>query len=144
MLLGLAVGVPVGAVGARAYFRPSFDGQDLTPTEAHALAVAGDIHLIDIRRPDEWSATGSGEGAVRIDMRDDDFEAQLLSVAGDPSAPIALICAAGVRSSRLSNRLTAEGFSNIIDVPEGMTGGIYGPGWVNTGLPVVMDAEHQG
>ena len=106
------------------------------------MAVSGDIFLIDIRRPDEWTATGSGEGAVRIDLRVDDFEDQLLALAGNKDAPIALICAAGVRSARLSNRLMAAGFTQIIDVPEGMTGGIYGPGWINTGLPVVRDAEY--
>lgn len=144
MLIGLAViAVPVAALGGRQYFRPKFDGDSLSPAEAHAMAVAGDIFLVDIRRPDEWEATGSGEGASRIDLRDADFTDQLLALAGDKDAPIALICAAGVRSARLSNRLEAAGFTNIIDVPEGMTGGIYGPGWINTGLPVVRDGYEQ-
>ena len=143
ILLGLALGVPVAAVGTRAYLNPQFEGDALTPTQAHQMAVAGEITLIDIRRPDEWRATGSGEGAVRIDMRDADFEAQLLAAAGSRDAPIALICAAGVRSARLSNRLTSAGFTRIIDVPEGMTGGRYGPGWIDTGLPVVRE-EYEG
>ena len=144
ILLGAAVAVPVAVIGGRAYFRPSFEGETLTPAEAHARAVAGEIYLIDIRRPDEWAATGSGEGAVRLDMRRPDFTEALLEVAGSRDAPIALICAAGVRSARLSNRLAAAGFTNIIDVPEGMTGGIYGRGWVNHGLPVVRDEAYQG
>ncbi len=142
LIVGLGIAVPAAAVGGRAYLRPTFDGDALTPSQAHEMAVSGDIFLIDIRRPDEWTATGSGEGAVRIDLRVDDFEDQLLALAGNKDAPIALICAAGVRSARLSNRLMAAGFTQIIDVPEGMTGGIYGPGWINTGLPVVRDAEY--
>lgn len=144
VLLGAALVVPAAAIGTRAYLNPQFEGDALGPEDAHRLAVAGDIHLIDIRRPDEWARTGSGEGAVRIDMRDDDFVDQLLAVAGDADAPIALICAGGVRSARLSNRLTEAGFTNIIDVPEGMVGGRYGPGWINRGLPVVSDAEYAG
>jgi len=137
VVLGLALAVPVAVVGTRAVLRPQFDGGALTPAQAHEMALKGEIFLIDIRRPDEWAATGSGEGAVRIDLRDDDFQDQLLAVSGSFDAPIALICAAGVRSARLGNQLAGAGFTQIIDVPEGMTGGIYGPGWVNAGLPVV-------
>ncbi len=117
-----------------------FSGASLTPAEAHSAAVAGDIILIDIRRPDEWIKTGSGEGATRIDMRRDDFVDQLTQLTnGDFSTPVALICARGVRSSRLSNRLKDAGFTKIIDVPEGMLGSSAGPGWLERGLPVVKD-----
>ena len=94
--------------------------------------------LIDIRRPDEWARTGIGEGAAPLDMRREDFIAQLQILAGGKTdQPIALICARGVRSRRLSERLTAAGFSQILDVPEGMLGSGAGPGWLRTGLPVV-------
>lgn len=115
-------------------------GGTLSPPQAHAQAVAGQITLIDIRRPDEWARTGSGEGAVRVDMRRDDFTQALSTiVADDLNAPIALICARGVRSARLTNRLVAAGFTNIIDVPEGMLGSAAGPGWLKRGLPLVKD-----
>ena len=38
-------------------------GGELSPPQAHALATSGQITLIDVRRPDEWASTGSGEGA---------------------------------------------------------------------------------
>jgi rhodanese-related sulfurtransferase len=96
----------------------------------------GDFTLIDIRRPDEWARTGVGVGAIPIDMRDRDFVTQLLSEVTDKDAPIALICARGVRSRGMTKRLTEAGFTNIIDVPEGMQGSGAGPGWLATGLPV--------
>lgn len=112
-------------------------GATLSAEEAHRQAGTGEILLIDIRRPEEWAATGSAEGAVRLDMRRDDFIAALESLAqGDRDRPIALICARGVRSARLANRLAAAGFTRIIDVPEGMMGSLSGPGWLARGLPV--------
>lgn len=108
-----------------------------TPT-AHRLAQDGEIFLIDIRRPDEWKKTGSGEGAKRLDMRRKDFVVALDAVTGgDRTQPIALICARGVRSAYMTNRLAAAGFTNIIDVPEGMVGSGAGPGWIKRGLPLV-------
>ncbi|MCX8952452.1 rhodanese-like domain-containing protein, partial [Ruegeria sp. NA] len=44
----------------------------------------------------------------------------------------------------LSNRLIEAGFTNIIDVPEGMLGSAAGPGWVRTGLPVRKYSEDAG
>ena len=109
----------------------------MDPPTAHRLAADGKIKLVDIRRPDEWAKTGSGEHAVRLDLRRDDFVAQLdLLVGGDRSAPLALICARGVRSARENNKLIAAGFTNIIDVPEGMLGNSKGPGWIKRGLPL--------
>ena len=75
-------------------------------------------------------------------MRRDDFVQALTElVAGDLNSPVALICARGVRSARMSNKLTAAGFTQIIDVPEGMLGSAAGPGWVRAGLPVM---EYEG
>ncbi|MEX0285372.1 MAG: rhodanese-like domain-containing protein, partial [Paracoccaceae bacterium] len=107
--------------------------------------LAGEILLVDIRTPREWHATGIGEGAHPLDMRRDDFETALAQLTGgNRDAPVALICARGVRSARLSNRLTEAGFTQIIDVPEGMLGSAAGPGWVRAGLPVQQNHEEAG
>lgn len=137
----LAFGI-LGAGVAAATFRyvhaaPEYEGGALSVSEAHDKAVAGQIVLIDIRRPDEWTATGVGEGAHPIDMRRKDFIEALADVAGpDRNQPIALMCARGVRSARMSQRLTEAGFTQIIDVPEGMLGSAAGPGWLARNLPV--------
>ena len=115
----------------------NFTGDQLTAPQAHDMVQAGTITLVDIRRPDEWAATGSAAGGLRLDLRRKDFIAALSEqVNGDRDAPIALICARGVRSARLGNQLRAAGFTRIIDVPEGMLGSPAGPGWINRGLPL--------
>ncbi|MGI9354454.1 MAG: rhodanese-like domain-containing protein [Rhizobiaceae bacterium] len=117
-----------------------FEGDMITPAQAHAAAQRGDILLIDIRRPDEWVGAGSGEGAHRLDMRREDFMQELAKlVSTREDVPVALICARGVRSAWLANRLKAAGFTRIIDVPEGMLGSTAGPGWLKRGLPLVKD-----
>jgi len=121
-----------------AALRGDAPGAVLTADRAHDLATSGDALLVDIRTPDEWAATGIGAGAVALDMRRGDFTAALTRLAGgDRDAQIVLICARGVRSARLGAVLTEVGFTNVTDVPEGMSGSRDGPGWVARGLPVV-------
>lgn len=109
----------------------------LSAENAHQRAMAGDILLLDIRTPQEWAETGSGQGAHRLDMRRDDFMTALDKLLeGNRNKPVALICAGGVRSSSLSRVLREAGYTNIIDVPEGMLGSYAGPGWLARGLPL--------
>lgn len=134
------VGAGFFATGGRNLYYAAISedvAEQISVAEAHRQAEAGDILLIDIRRPDEWRATGSPASGHRLDMRREDFTEALLEIAGGAlDARVALICARGVRSSRLTNRLTDAGFSGIIDVPEGMLGSAAGPGWIRAGLPV--------
>lgn len=129
-----------GAVGAATWFNIFADAEvegALTVEQAHKHATAEDVYLIDIRRPDEWKRTGVAQSAIPLDMRRDDFEATLRSIlAQQGDRPVALICARGVRSDRMNKRLAAAGFTNIIDVPEGMIGSGAGPGWIARDLPL--------
>lgn len=109
----------------------------LSVTDAYQLAAAGEIYLIDIRRPDEWDETGVAEPAIPIDMRRDDFEDVLQQIFDATGVrPVALICARGVRSDRMNTRLKAAGFGDILDVPEGMLGSGAGPGYIAQNLPL--------
>lgn len=139
-VLGGVALAAAGTVGALQWFNvgAAIAENALSVQDAHRGAMDNRITLIDIRRPDEWARTGVGEGAVPLDMRRDDFiDALLVEVAGARAAPVALICARGVRSARLSSQLTEAGFTQIIDVPEGMLGSGAGPGWLKAGLPVL-------
>lgn len=140
LLLGVACVATGGTVAAQWYnVLAENDASALTPQDAHAAAANNNILLVDIRRPDEWTRTGVGEHAVPIDMRRADFEDLLLQqLDGNTPRPVALICARGVRSRRMSARLSAAGFTRVIDVPEGMLGSGAGPGWLKRGLPVVQ------
>lgn len=131
----------LGGIGAARWFNVSagVGGGDLTAPEAQIAAAAGKIALIDIRRPDEWERTGIGAHAVPIDMRSEGFiDALLLQTGGRRDLPVALICARGVRSARMSAHLKKAGFTKILDVPEGMQGSGAGPGWLRHGLPLVQ------
>ncbi len=139
VLMGGAGAIAAGfAIREYRLIPQAYAGGQLEVTQAHQQAIAGEVLLVDIRTPREWKATGVGQGAQPLDMRREDFIPALKQLTGgDTSAPVALICARGVRSARLSNQLSAAGFTNIIDVPEGMLGSAAGPGWVRAGLPVV-------
>lgn len=146
VLLGGGAVVAAGfAVRQYRLIPPDYAGRQLSVEDAYHQALSGDLLLVDIRTPREWKATGVGQGAYPLDMRRDDFEQALAQLSGgDRTAPVALICARGVRSARLSNRLTEAGFTNVIDVPEGMLGLVAGPGWVRAGLPVQRNTGETG
>ncbi|WP_299076516.1 rhodanese-like domain-containing protein [uncultured Ruegeria sp.] len=138
VLLGGAAAIATGfAIREYRLIPQDYAGGQLDVAEAYKQAQSGDILLVDIRTPREWQATGVGDGAHPLDMRREDFVQALERLTdGNPETPVALICARGVRSARLSNQLTVAGFTNIIDVPEGMLGSAAGPGWMRVGLPV--------
>lgn len=140
LLGGIAVVGIAGMAGARWFnLDAKLQGSDLTAPAAQVAVEAGEILLVDIRRPDEWSRTGIAQSAVPIDMRRPDFiDALLVQTDGRRDLPVALICARGVRSARMSAQLAAAGFTQILDVPEGMSGSGAGPGWVKRGLPLAQ------
>jgi len=106
---------------------------------AHKQAVDGELVLVDIRRPEEWLATGIPASGYAITMHQNgrNFLKSLMAAAGnDRNQRIALICATGGRSEYLQKILRQAGFSNIIDVSEGMLGSPVGSGWLKQKLPV--------
>lgn len=115
--------------------RPTLDAET-----AFQRVGAGDLLLVDIRQPEEWATTGSPAGAHRLDLRSADFLDRLAAlVEGDRSRSIALICASGGRSARTAQAVADAGFTDVLDVSEGMLGSSAGPGWIARGLPVVSD-----
>ena len=95
--------VPAALVAAGIAYRlvfPTYDGPSLDARTAFQMMQEQQITLVDIRRPDEWQATGTADGAHRLDLRRPDFIAALDAlVEGDRARPVALICARGVRSA---------------------------------------------
>lgn len=105
---------------------------------AYQLSLENRIQLIDIRRPGEWRSTGVPRTATPITMHQNfkKFlnELRRTTKAGS-GAPVALICARGHRSRYMQKMLKKAGYTNIVDVTEGMLGSRRGPGWLKTGLP---------
>ncbi|MBY6134974.1 rhodanese-like domain-containing protein [Nocardioides marinus] len=136
LVLGLAT--VVAGAGYALWQRPNSPEQPkLGAAQAFSATQAGALTLVDVRTPKEWRATGVPLDSHQIDMRRADFAPQLLAaLGGDKHAPVALICARGVRSARQARLLADMGFSNVVDVAEGMLGSAEGPGWIARKLPV--------
>ena len=111
--------------------------EQMSAAAAHERATNGELLLVDIRTDGEWRETGLGASARPISMHKPGFIEKLAEAVGnDKSRRIALICATGGRSRWLQGRLAKYGFTNVVDVSEGMLGSAAGPGWLKTGLPV--------
>lgn len=129
------------ALLATAPIAASAQDASISPREARSLSAVGKVLLIDVRTPEEWRDTGVAPGAKRINWRTPGgpaafLEQVLATVDGDVSRPVALICRTGARSAQAQAFLREHGFTNVINVSEGMQGGTVGPGWIKGGLPV--------
>ena len=136
VILGMLASVPVAAWASDAAIELG-NGADLSVEAAYTLAAADEIILLDVRRPDEWQATGIPRGAVPLDMRREDFLDEVKALqSANPDKPMAIICARGGRTTRLLAWFDANGLPPVHNVPEGMLGSAVGPGWLKQGLPV--------
>jgi rhodanese-related sulfurtransferase len=110
---------------------------NITPAEAHKMATDKKAVLVDIRRPDEWRETGTGEHAVLIDMEDPLFITKLnAAMGGDRTRPVALICRTANRTRVVQQALMQQGYTRVINVEGGMVGNAADKGWIAQGLPV--------
>jgi rhodanese-related sulfurtransferase len=109
----------------------------MTPDVAREKALAGELVLIDIRRPEEWAETGVPDVALMLDMTSREFLSKLNAIRlQNPDVPLAFTCRTGNRSNYLTGELEKLGFSSIIDVVGGMSGSRADKGWAKRGLPI--------
>jgi rhodanese-related sulfurtransferase len=126
---------------------PARAGNIMSAPAALTSVAKGDVTLVDVRSRREWRQTGIAKGAKMVTIHNRNgiraFVAEMVkAVGGDRSKPVALICAAGVRSARAEKILSAAGFTNLQNVSEGMLGRPdAGPGWLKRGLPVTSCPE---
>lgn len=107
-------------------------------TDAHDALSDDLIRLIDIRSRAEWTETGVALRAWPISLHEERFPERLFEAKAMANGrPVALICATGGRSGYVLRSLRQSGYSEFIDVSEGMLGSDAGPGWIQAGLPVV-------
>ena len=102
----------------------------VSASEAHRRALAGEVLLLDVREDDEWDAGRAAE-AVHAPLSRLDPDA----VPGE--LPVVAVCRVGSRSQMAAQALAARG----IPVAN-MAGGMKA--WVATGLPVVRDGDVPG
>ncbi len=141
VLLGVAALVGPLITNAAQALPPAGPGAEFSAPQAFAANEAGQVTLIDIRRPEEWRQTGVAKGALRINMLHpkgpEGFMHEVLQVVGnDRNAPIVLICRTGSRTAQVQRYLQSQGFTKVWHVSEGMAGSKAGPGWLRLGLPL--------
>jgi rhodanese-related sulfurtransferase len=110
--------------------------------EAWAAMQENRLILVDVRRQSEWKQTGVAPGAITLTMGSDGFYERLEAIAAEnPGKAIGLICAAGGRSTAVARELEARGLKQVVDVDDGMLGGLRSTGWIEAGLPRVPWVE---
>jgi len=124
----------VMSLGARAD-----DGGVIAPDQAQAVAARGGLLIVDVRTPSEWAESGIPQGAVTIDIGAgaEPFLAAVLAAAGgDRGRKVAVICRSGHRSTMAKALLDRNGFTDVLNIKEGVLGGGNGPGWKARSLPM--------
>ena len=97
--------------------------------------------MIDVRSTGEWRQTEVPVGASAITIHDPAGMTPFLdnvmeAVNGNKYARIALIYARGNLSHRTQRLISQRGFTQVLDVSEGMLGRDAAPGWLARNLPV--------
>ncbi|MBX2879920.1 MAG: rhodanese-like domain-containing protein [Granulosicoccus sp.] len=113
---------------------------DVTEVDNAALEKlhAEGVPIIDVRRPDEWKKTGIIEGSHPITFFDakgnydvEDWLSKLSTIVS-AEQPFVLICAQGVRSSKIANFLDKRlGYEKVSNVTKGIAV------WIDDKGPVV-------
>jgi rhodanese-related sulfurtransferase len=75
--------------------------------------------VIDVRTADEV-AMGTIPGAINIDINGPDFNNAIAAI--DPSTPVVVYCASGMRSKQAAQRLAELKFTTVYDYSEGYNG----------------------
>jgi rhodanese-related sulfurtransferase len=91
---------------------PAFASEKMAADIAHAEINAGRMVLVDVRTPSEWKATGVAPGAVTLTMGEPGFVEKLKAVVdANPGKRVALICAAGGRSTSVQRQMAKLGIA---------------------------------
>ncbi|WP_394832763.1 rhodanese-like domain-containing protein [Pendulispora rubella] len=102
--------------------------RSVSPQQAHDLISRGEVEVIDVREPNEWS-TGHLAGARLVPLAQ--FRAN--PKAALPRDGVLFVCAAGVRSETAARLAASSGFTKVYNLSGGTRG------WVKAGKPLVHD-----
>ena len=100
----------------------------VTVQQAHELISRGEIEVIDVRDPREWSG-GQIAGARLISL--DQLRANPQALL--PRDGVLFVCAAGMRSQTAARVAASTGLTTIYNLSGGTRS------WVNAGLPLVQE-----
>jgi rhodanese-related sulfurtransferase len=108
---------------------PPPDYRVIDVKQAEAGLRAGELVVIDVRRPEEWLQTGRPIGAHGVVLQDPAFfEKIAVLTKGNMEVPLALFCRSGNRSGEAAAALVRAGFSNVANIKGGVIA------WYRAGL----------
>jgi len=102
--------------------------QSITPQQAQALISQGQLDIVDVREPREWS-NGYVPGSRLVPLG----ELRQSPKAALQRDGVIFVCAAGVRSQAAAKLALENGLTNVYN----LTGGTQS--WVRAGLPLARD-----
>lgn len=133
MLLRL-LGILLLTLGLGACAEPPYINVD--NAQLKTLLAQG-VPIYDVRRPEEWRATGVVEGSHKLTFVDaggrlnPEFLPRF-SAEVDKNAPVILICRSGSRTDKLARELVEKmGYTQVYNVHSGIAG------WISGNNPVV-------
>jgi rhodanese-related sulfurtransferase len=94
------------------------DSNKVDALKLEQLLIREGIQLIDLRTPNELSATGRIATAMHIDFNGSDFKSQINQL--DKEKPTIIYCASGKRSGKAAVMMTNMGFKSVYDYTGGM------------------------
>lgn len=103
----------------------NFDSADVQGFDS--IINHSDVVLLDVRTPDEF-AQGHIEGAVNINIKDDNFMSQANELISTDKT-VAVYCRSGKRSAKAAGMLAEAGFKVV-----NLKGGIMA--WQQAGMPI--------
>lgn len=131
------LGIALLALTLGACAKPPYTNVD--NAELKTLIAQG-VPVYDVRRPDEWRATGVVAGSQTLTYVDKsgranpDFMPRFAAEVGKEK-PVILICRTGNRTDKLARELMEQhGYTNVYNVRDGITG------WIAAKNPVVKPA----
>ncbi|HWL88460.1 MAG TPA: rhodanese-like domain-containing protein [Polyangiaceae bacterium] len=102
--------------------------RSVSPQQAHDLIVRGEVEVVDVRDPSEWS-TGHLAGSRLVPL--EQFRAN--PKAALPRDGVLFVCAAGMRSQTAARLAASLGLSKVYSLNSGTRG------WAKAGLPLVQE-----
>lgn len=93
--------------------------KELAPDEVTQLLLQGQVNILDVRTPDEVSATGHLPEARFVDFFSSEFEKGVQRLGFDKARPCLVYCALGGRSKRAAAQLHSLDFKAIFIIKDG-------------------------
>jgi rhodanese-related sulfurtransferase len=92
--------------------------KEIDPAAAATLVAGGQVQILDVRTPGEYTGLGHIPGALSLPL---DLIATAPATLARDDRPILLICEHGIRSAHAGRFLGKAGFTNLLNLSGGMS-----------------------